>query len=80
VVAGRTGGAPETVAEGVTGTVVDGRRPGPVGAAVAGLLADPARARAMGAAGRRRVEAEFAWQAVVARLEQLLATAAGAVR
>jgi phosphatidylinositol alpha-1,6-mannosyltransferase len=56
--------------------VVDGRRPGPVGEAVAGLLADPARARAMGAAGRDRVEAEFSWKAVVARLEQLLAEAA----
>jgi phosphatidyl-myo-inositol dimannoside synthase len=77
-VAGRSGGAPETVAEGVTGTVVDGRRPGPVGRAVAGLLADPERARAMGAAGRRRVEAEFAWEAVVARLEKLLDEAAGA--
>jgi phosphatidylinositol alpha-1,6-mannosyltransferase len=66
---------------GATGTVVDGRRPGPVAAAVAGLLADPARARAMGAAGRRRVEEEFAWPAVVARLERLLATAAtGAAR
>jgi phosphatidylinositol alpha-1,6-mannosyltransferase len=80
VVAGRSGGAPETVAEGVTGTVVDGRRPGPVGAAVAGLLADPARARAMGAAGRRRVEAEFAWPAVVARLEELLAGAGARYR
>ena len=79
VVAGRSGGAPETVVEGVTGTVVDGRRPGPAGEAVAALLADPGRARAMGAAGRRRVEAEFAWQAVVARLQELLATA-GAVR
>jgi phosphatidylinositol alpha-1,6-mannosyltransferase len=78
VVAGRSGGAPETVAEGETGTVVDGRRPGPVGAAVAGLLADPARARAMGAAGRRRVEAEFSWTAVVSRLEELLSIAAGA--
>src|SRR5215211_3003993 len=78
VVAGRSGGAPETVSEGVTGTVVDGRRPGPVGEAVAGLLADPARARAMGAAGRRRVEAEFSWEAVVARLEKLLGEAAGA--
>ena len=48
VVAGRSGGAPETVVEGETGTVVDGRRPGPVAAAVAGLLADPARARAWG--------------------------------
>jgi glycosyltransferase involved in cell wall biosynthesis len=46
---------------------------------VAALLADPDRSRAMGAAGRRRVEAEFAWQAVVARLQELLA-AAGAVR
>jgi phosphatidyl-myo-inositol dimannoside synthase len=81
VVAGRSGGSPETVVEGVTGTVVDGRRPGPVADAVAALLADPGRARAMGAAGRRRVEEEFSWPAVVARLEQLLATAAaGAAR
>jgi phosphatidylinositol alpha-1,6-mannosyltransferase len=80
VVAGRSGGAPETVVEGVTGTVVDGRRTGPVAAAVADLLADPARARALGAAGRRRVEEEFAWPAVVAHLERLLATAAGAAR
>jgi phosphatidyl-myo-inositol dimannoside synthase len=81
VVAGRSGGAPETVVEGVTGTVVDGRRPGPVADAVAGLLADPARARAMGAAGRRRVEDELSWAAVVARLQQLLASvAAGAAR
>jgi phosphatidylinositol alpha-1,6-mannosyltransferase len=78
VVAGRSGGAPETVSEGVTGTVVDGRRSGPVGDAVAGLLADPARARAMGAAGRRRVEAEFSWEAVVARLGELLAVAGAA--
>jgi phosphatidyl-myo-inositol dimannoside synthase len=76
VVAGRSGGTPETVVEGETGTVVDGRRPGPAADAVAGLLADPARAKAMGAAGRRRVETEWAWPAVVARLEELLATAA----
>jgi len=80
VVAGRSGGAPETVVEGLTGTAVDGRRPGPVAGAVAGLLADPARARAMGAAGRRRVEDEFSWPAVVTRLQQLLTTAAGAAR
>jgi hypothetical protein len=34
----------------------------------------------MGAAGRRFVEAEFSWPAVVARLEELLAAAAGAPR
>ena len=76
VVAGRSGGAPETVVEGVTGTVVDGRRAEEVGAAVAGLLADLPRARAMGRAGRGRVEAEFSWEAVCARLEKLLAEAA----
>ena len=76
VVAGRSGGAPETVVEGMTGTVVDGRRAAEVGAAVAGLLADLPRARAMGEAGRRRVEEEFSWEAVGARLEKLLAEAA----
>lgn len=75
-VAGRSGGAPETVVEGVTGVVVDGRRADEVGAAVAELLADPERARAMGRAGRERVEAEFAWQAVVTRLEKLIVKAA----
>jgi hypothetical protein len=34
----------------------------------------------MGAAGRRRVEDEFSWPAVVTRLQQLLTTAAGAAR
>jgi len=77
VVAGRSGGAPETVSDGETGLVVDGRRPEPVGRAVAGLLADPARARAMGAAGRRRMEAEFSWDAVAARLQKLLAEVGG---
>jgi phosphatidylinositol alpha-1,6-mannosyltransferase len=63
------------VVEGVTGTVVDGRRAAEVGDAVAALLADPARARAMGEAGRRWVEAEFDWQAIAARLEKLVVKA-----
>jgi phosphatidylinositol alpha-1,6-mannosyltransferase len=76
VVAGRSGGAPETVVEGVTGTTVDGRRAEEVAGAVAALLADLPRARAMGLAGRRRVEAEFSWEAIGSRLEKLLAEAA----
>ena len=76
VVAGRSGGAPETLVDGVTGLLVDGSRSGQVARAVAELLGDPQRARAMGAAGRRRVEAEFAWEAIVARLERLLERAA----
>lgn len=75
VVAGNSGGAPETVIDGETGTVVDGRRAAPVGEAVAALLADLPRARAMGQAGRRFVEAHYAWDAVVARFEKLLVEA-----
>ena len=40
--------------------------------AVADLLADPARARALAVAGRERVEALYSWEAVVERLELLL--------
>ena len=43
VVAGHSGGAPETVREGVTGHVVDGRDTGALADALAGLLADPDR-------------------------------------
>jgi phosphatidylinositol alpha-1,6-mannosyltransferase len=76
VVAGDSGGAPETVQPGATGLVVDGRSRAQVAGAVAGLLADPERARAWGAAGRRRVEAEFAWSAVARRFAALLERAA----
>lgn len=80
VVASRTGGIPEVVADGETGVLVDlpdGDGPmAPDGAAtfaadLAGaierVLADPARAAEMGAAGRERVKAEFGWPAIAAR-------------
>jgi phosphatidylinositol alpha-1,6-mannosyltransferase len=77
VVAGDSGGAPETVAPGVTGSVVDGRDRAQVAGAVADLLGDRELARAWGAAGRARVEAEFAWPAVAERFAALLDQAAG---
>ncbi|MPZ86836.1 MAG: glycosyltransferase [Nitriliruptorales bacterium] len=73
VVAGASGGAPETVRDGETGFVVDGRSPTEVGAAVAGLLADPERRAAMGRAGRAFVEESWAWPVVTADLERILA-------
>jgi phosphatidylinositol alpha-1,6-mannosyltransferase len=73
VVAGDSGGAPETVQEGRTGHVVDGRDVAAVASAVAGLLADPERARAMGAAGRAWMRQEWTWPARVARMRSLLA-------
>jgi phosphatidyl-myo-inositol dimannoside synthase len=72
VVAGTSGGAPETVREGVTGHVVDPRSPTAVTDAIAGLLDDPARARAMGAAGRAWVEERWSWTTIAATFEDLL--------
>jgi phosphatidyl-myo-inositol dimannoside synthase len=72
VLAGRSGGAPETVREGVTGHVVDGRDPRGLAGALAGLLADPARAAAMGAAGRAWMRSEWTWDARAERLRALL--------
>jgi phosphatidylinositol alpha-1,6-mannosyltransferase len=75
VVAGESGGAPETVQEGRTGHVVDGRDIPALATTVAGLLADPGRATQMGAAGRAWMQREWAWPGRVARLRALLAGA-----
>ena len=72
VVAGNSGGAPETVRQGITGHVVDGRDVVAVADQVSGLLADPRRAAAMGAAGRRWTEQSWRWDAMADRLAGLL--------
>lgn len=72
VVVGDSGGAPETVLDGVTGHVVDPLSLERVGEVCARLLADPVAARAMGERGRQHA-AGFEWDAVAARLGQLLA-------
>ena len=72
VIAGRSGGAPETVRHNKTGLVVDGRSVNQVANAVAELLADPDRAAAMGAAGREWAAAQWQWDALAARLAELV--------
>ncbi|MCZ0728013.1 glycosyltransferase family 4 protein [Mycolicibacterium iranicum] len=72
VVAGRSGGAPETVVDGETGHVVDGWDVGAIAAAVGNLLADPARAAEMGAAGRRWAVDNWQWSRQAQRLSRLL--------
>jgi phosphatidylinositol alpha-1,6-mannosyltransferase len=73
VVVGRSGGAPETVLDGVTGVVVPPDDPDGLAAALRPLLLGPGRARAMGAAGRRHVAARFGAEQARRTLRQALA-------
>ncbi|SFK94412.1 phosphatidylinositol alpha-1,6-mannosyltransferase [Amycolatopsis sacchari] len=75
VIAGRSGGAPETVLDEVTGHVVDGRDVLQLAETLASLLGDPTRARKMGQAGREWVSENWKWEDLATRLKGLLAGA-----
>lgn len=62
VIAGRSGGAPDAVQEGVTGFSVDGTSTLEVAEAIIGVLDDPVKAKAMGQAGRRWVIEKWRWE------------------
>jgi len=66
VVASAVGGQIDTVLDGVTGVHVPPRAPAHLAAALRGLLGDPARRRALGAAGARRARRRFGWDRVAA--------------
>ncbi|GAA0728217.1 glycosyltransferase family 4 protein [Dactylosporangium roseum] len=72
VVAGNSGGAPDAVRDGETGFVVDGRDVHAVADRLTQLLAEPALATSMGAAGRSWVESDWRWDTQAARLHALL--------
>jgi starch synthase len=77
VVASAVGGIPEVVDDGVTGTLVPYDEHDPVAFergltdAINALVADPARAQAMGKAGRERAVSAFGWDAVAQRTTAL---------
>jgi phosphatidylinositol alpha-1,6-mannosyltransferase len=72
VVAGRSGGSPEAVREGVTGYVVDGRDVKALAGRIGGLLADLDAAAAMGQAGRDWISTHWRWESRADRLRGLL--------
>ena len=88
VVATATGGIPEVVADGATGSLVPieqaadgtgtpldpGRFVADLAERVNLLLADPARAAALGKAGRERAVAHFSWPAIAERTYALYQT------
>jgi len=85
VVASAVGGIKEVVADGETGTLVQleqmamapfeasdsNRFSRDLAAAINALMADPDKRKAFGAAGRRRVEEIFGWDAIARKTEQL---------
>ncbi|WP_433168018.1 glycosyltransferase family 4 protein [Kribbella sp. CA-247076] len=72
VVVGDSGGAADTVRHGETGYLVDPYNPVAVGVRIAELLTDPARAHAMGSAGRAWVREHWSWTRSGAVLRELL--------
>jgi glycosyltransferase involved in cell wall biosynthesis len=71
VVATDGGGTREVVRHGQSGLLVPPKDPEALAVAIGDVLAQPARARAMGQLGRRIVEDAFSAQAMVRRMEQL---------
>ena len=74
VVAGRSGGAPETVTP-ESGVVVNGRDTGEVARAIGGMLVDAQGRARMGAAGRNHVAEHFSWDVLGDRLAALCGVA-----
>ena len=72
VVASRSCGIPEIVVDGGTGLLVDAGSVDELADELTTLLRDPDRARAMGLAGRARVEQHFGWDDVVDRMDAAL--------
>ena len=72
VVATRSGGITETVADGETGLLVEEHDVDGMAAAMLSLLNDPERAEAMGRAGRARVEARFTHERTAVRLREIM--------
>ena len=74
VVASRVGGIPELVTHGRTGLLVAPADPDALAEGLLSLLSEPARCRAMGAAGREDAVARWDWQFAARRLETVYAS------
>jgi glycosyltransferase involved in cell wall biosynthesis len=75
-VATRVGGNDEVIDEGETGFLVPSRDPAALAVALRHVVSDPALCAELGAAGRRRVSAEFSLATMASRYESLYASLA----
>ena len=71
VIAGKSGGAPDAVIEGVTGVTVDGTKVSDVASAVNSMLANPEKSRAMGESGREWINDKWRWEIWAAEFNAL---------
>jgi glycosyltransferase involved in cell wall biosynthesis len=71
VVASAVGGIPEVVVPERTGLLVPPADPRALADALNRILRDRALARAMGLAGRQRVEDHFSWTSIAARTQRM---------
>lgn len=78
VIASRVPGHVDTVADGDTGVLVPVDDPTALAAAAASLLAAPARAQALGAAGRTRARRDFSVDRMAAEIAEVYRRAAAA--
>lgn len=72
VVASRSGGVAEAVADGVTGLLVEPENKDQIAEAVIKILADENLAKKLGERGRERVSKEFNWEIQAAKIEKLI--------
>ncbi|MDN3238553.1 glycosyltransferase family 4 protein [Glycomyces tritici] len=72
VIAGDSGGAPDTVLHDQSGWVVDGRDLGEITFRLSQVLADPSLARKLGEASREWALSEWTWDRQAGRLEGML--------
>jgi glycogen synthase len=77
VVGTTAGGIPEIVEDGVSGVLVRPGAAGELAEAITGLLQNPERRAAIGAAGRRRMETEFTVERMAGRIADLYREVAG---
>jgi glycosyltransferase involved in cell wall biosynthesis len=66
------GGLPEMIDDGVTGRLVPPKDPSALAAGIVDVIADRERARAMGAAGRRRLEELFTLRRTAERTQEMI--------
>ena len=61
VIAGKSGGAPDAVLEGISGVTVEGTNATEIAKAAIYLMSDPIKAKEMGKRGREWIEAQWRW-------------------